>query len=686
MSSQSQSNIQSNTHSVPLSNPQSLNKDYVEYNKFEDPSSPIGPNYIGPMIHLSINDFSKDIEDRFRDKSTIGNNLEIMKKFKDNDCFGYRKILPDGSFEKKYTYFNYGEVEDMSKRIGRNLHELSNKLIFEEDYEGRHFKLIGIFAKNCVEWAISDIACQLDSICTVTLYATLGQESFKYILDQSGITSMFLSPDLVDTLIKFKNNLNITSIKNIILFDFTVDCKEEHFKQLRDQGFNVYSFKNDFLEKESNVKYEELEISKPDTVLTICYTSGTTGFPKGVMVIQRNMLAALDGSISASGITVNEKSAHLSYLPLAHIMERMVINGHMSVAAKIGFLSGTVKTTLLEDLSLIEPTLLVVVPKVVQTVRNKILEKVNKGPKIIQKIFYKALEVKRRNFYKYGVLTNTFYDLLVFNKVKKPFGRYLKNILCASAPLPSDIALDIKLMLGIPIVEGWGMTELGGSAFASNYYDHKNLSQGGVAKTGKVKLLDVPELGYTKDSIIDGIKQPAGEICIYGPMTFIGYYKNPEETKKTLDDEGYVHTGDVGCITPYGNGIKVIDRVKEIFKLSQGEYIIPNKLEAIYSKSKYVDQFMIYGNSYKNCIIAIMTPNKKNCAEFLGLGKNSDVSEMKKNKELMEEIKKDLLNLANEAKFNSLEKVNYFIFSDKDFTIENGCLNPSMKMVRKKIE
>ena len=377
----------------------------------------------------------------------------------------------------------------------------------------------------------------------------------------------------------------------------------------------------------------------------------------------------------------------MSFLPLAHIMERMVVMGFMSIAARIGFISGSVRTTLMDDMQLLKPTLLFTVPRVLQTIRAKIFDGFNKLPYVLKRMAYKALETKRDNFVKYGIIHHVFWDSIVLNKVRKMFGTDLKCILCASAPMPKELADDIKIMIGVPIVEGWGMTELTGPAFASSYYDLTNNKSGGVISSSYMKLVDIPELGYTKDTIKDGKTCPSGEICIKGPARCAGYYKNPKETKIAFDDEGFIHTGDVGMIFPhYGNGIKIVDRVKEIFKLSQREYIIPNKLEAVYNKSKYINQILIYGNSFKNNIIGVVTLDKKAAAELLQLGRDANVSEMIKSELLRTEIEKDLERLATEAQFNSLEKVKYFILSPEDFTIENEMMTPNLKMVRKQIE
>ena len=199
-------------------------------------------------------------------------------------------------------------------------------------------------------------------------------------------------------------------------------------------------------------------------------------------------------------------------------------------------------------------------------------------------------------------------------------------------------------------------------------------------------LKSVPDLGYSIHDVIDGINCPAGEICLKGPVVFHGYYKNEQETKKSFDENGYFHTGDIGRIYPnYGNGLRIVDRVKEIFKLSQGEYIIPAKLESVYCSSIYVQQIMIYGNSTMNNIIAIVVPEKKKCAEALGISIDELVKD-EDNPNLIDLIVKDFLRLSEEANFNGLERAKYVILNYEGFTIENGCLTPTMKIVRKKVE
>lgn len=660
------------------------------YNKYEDPINKGGPGFSGPFIHPSVNNFKEDIEKKFENRTLIEKSIENMIKFKDRNCLGYRKKKEgkvddsDKAYEDVFTYFTYSQVHKMTLNFAKNIH-LRNDLLYKDTFDNRDFKLIGIFARNCTEWVVTDMGCQMDSITTVTLYSTLGPDAFSYICNQTQISTICVSPDLVPMLIENKKKLNITSLRNAIIFDLTIDADSNCIEALNQGGFEVISFKS-LIEENKEVNDKDLELSKPDTVLTICYTSGTTGNPKGVMVIQRNMIAMLVSCIADSGAPIDENGAHLSFLPLAHIMERFIIAGYMSVAAKVGFLTGSVKTTAARDIELLKPTLLFVVPRVLQTFRMKIFQSFDKLPGFKRRLAYKALSVKRENFRRYGVITHAFYDKVVFSQIRKTFGGEVKCILCSSAPLPRELAEDFKIFLSVPILEGWGMTEFAGPAFATNYTDYTNYTAGGVMSCSYMKVVDVPQLDYTSQTVINGVLSPSGEICIKGPATCIGYYKNEEENQKTFDSEGFLHTGDIGCLTPYNNGMKIVDRVKEIFKLSQGEYIIPNKLENVYSKSKYVNQILIYGNSTKNHIIAIIAPNKQCCAEFLNLSLDKEIETICNNIDLENEIRNDLSRLAKENNLNSLEKVTHFILTLEEFSIENDCITPTMKLIRKKIE
>ena len=651
-----------------------LDKVY-EYNRLEIENITKREGYSGPYIYPKLKNFQKESVEYFQNKSLISYNIEQMKKYKDRPCLGRRLKVGvnekgEPIYEKKYTYFSSIEVYHMCLNFSKNLHEKRKELIHRDSYNNIDFDLIGIFAKNCTEWVVADLGCQMDTITTATLYATLGPNAFKFICEQTQIKTVLVSPDLVKMLCEFKKKFILNNLTNAILFDLTTNCDSEKvLQELEKAGFTAYSFTKDFLKENNNIKETDLKISQPDTIMTVCYTSGTTGNPKGVMLSQRNLIAVLETVIDGGSIPVDEYAAHISFLPLAHIFERMVISGFMGIGAKVGFISGSVRTTLMEDIKYFGPTLLFTVPKVLLTIRNKVIEGFDKLSGWKKKLAYTAYHTKLDNYKKYGIVTHAIYDMLVFKKIREMFGNRIKVVLCASAPLRKELADDFKVFLSVPVVEGLGMTELSGSPFCT-----------------RMLLKSVPDLGYTVNDVIEGINCPAGEMCLKGPVVFHGYYKNDEENKKCFDEEGYFHTGDVGRLYPnYGNGLKIVDRVKEIFKLSQGEYIIPAKLESVYTKSIYVQQLMIYGNPTKNNIIAIVIPDKKKCAEALNISIDDLVKDTE-NKKLHELIINDFNKLAVDAEFNGLEKVKYILVDFDEFTNNNNCLTPTMKIIRKNVE
>ena len=668
-----------------------LDKVY-EYNRLEVENETKREGYSGPYIYPKLKNFDKQSVEYFQNKSLIEYNIQQMKKYKERPCLGRRLKKGENEkgepiYEEKYTYFSSSEVYNMCLNFSKNIHEKKSELIHKDTYNNIEFDLVGIFANNCTEWVVSDLGCQMDTITTVTLYATLGPNAFKFICEQTEIKTILVTPDLVDMLCDFKQKFNLDKLTYAILFDLTTNCDSDKvLNRLKDAGFTAYSFTKDFIKENNNVSESDLNLSKPDTIMTICYTSGTTGNPKGVMLSQRNLISVLETVIDGGSIPVDEYAAHISFLPLAHIFERMVISGFMGIGAKVGFISGSVKTTLMEDIKYFGPTLLFTVPKVLLTIRNKVFEGFNKLSGWKKKLAYTAYYTKLDNYKKYGIVTHALYDLLVFKKIREMFGNGIKTVLCASAPLRKELADDFKVFLSVPVVEGLGMTELSGSPFCTNYNDYTNFTAGGVNWGARMLLKSVPDLGYTVDDEIEGIKCPAGEMCLKGPLVFHGYYKNDEENKNCFDEEGYFHTGDVGRIFPnYGNGLKIVDRVKEIFKLSQGEYIIPAKLESVYSKSIYVSQIMIYGNPTKNKIIGIIIPDKKKCAEELNMS-IEDLVKDNKNEALINLIVKDFENLAREAEFNGLERLKYIIIDFDEFTNYNNCLTPTMKIIRKNVE
>lgn len=614
--------------------------------------------------------------------------IKTAKRLSDKPSLGARKAISATETEKTYSFLSYGETLKYAENFAQNSKALNLAELQEFEGQPGKWKILGIFARNCTEWIINDLACQLDDITTVTFYSTLGAESFDHIFRQTKISTVAVSPESIKKLVEFHQKFKFDTLKNVIIYNLTLFHNNADHKILEDLGIKVHLFTD--LIKDPLTK-QELTKPKPNSVLTICYTSGTTSLPKGAMLAQKGFYSQISLLID-TGITYTENDTQICYLPLAHVMERSNVLVSLASGSKVGFLSGTdVKKYLMEDLTILKPTILIAVPRILINFHQKVLDTFAKLKGCAKSLADAGLKSKRENYQNAHSIHNLYYDNLVFKNVRAKFGGNLRAVITGSAPVPRDISTDIKLLLSVPLVEGYGMTELSGGSNGTSVEDFTNSNVGGVIRSLFLKLVDRKEMNYHSQTQLEGKLAPTGEICYKGPSVFLGYFKDLENTKQTIDEDGWLHTGDVGMIDPVNKGLKIVDRVKEIFKLSQGEYIAPAKLEGAYNKSPFVGQICIYGNSEKSNIIAIIVINKEKCSQILKensiIGADEKLSEKHlEEPKLIEAISKNFDEIAKVNKFNSLERPLKFILTLEEFSVNNELMTPTMKLVRKKIQ
>ena len=595
--------------------------------------------------------------------------------------------LRESQMDEKHTYLTFGEVSSYADLVAKNMRDLNLAPLKDNGEEGK-LSCIGIFARNCAEWYITDVACQRDSVTSVTFYSTLGEGSFEHIFQQTQCSTLYISSDCIDNFIKYFNKYQFPSLKTVIMFDLTLYSNDTMINKLKElKAFDVLSFKNDLL-KDTGSK-TVLKKATPESLFTICYTSGTKNLPKGAKLTQNNFFAG-QFTLTESGVTINSETVHLSYLPLAHIMERLALHIMSGNGALSCFIGGDVKSYLAKDTLLTRPTLLVAVPRVLTMFQQSITKAFSELTGCKRALVDKAITEKRNNYNRDGCLSHGLYDKIVFKKIREKFGGRIEAFITGSAPLSTEISNDIKILFSAPIIEGYGMTESTGLVSITSKYDTTNNCAGGTLRISKFKLTDRNEINYNSKTNLNGEPSPTGEICIKGLNVFKGYFLDKKNTEEVFDSDGWLRTGDIGRILPNNKGLKIIDRVKEIFKLSQGEYIAPSKLENAYLKSKYIVQICIHGNPLHSYLIAIIVPSKPEIEKFLkesGIAKEGDNIESHfDNKQLTDEIIKDFDLIAKVNNFNSLEKVVKIIISKVEFNIMNDMVTPTMKLVRKKIE
>ena len=620
----------------------------------------------------------------FKTKTTweaVLNNIKIGK----GDCrlCGWRKKINKDEYEKNFTWITYNEAKKKCEEFAKGAAYLnfSEKQTFEKEGDMR---FLGIYSRNRVEWVLCYLASHSNSITPVPVYDTLGEVAIEHILNQTQLSTLVLEPKGFKKIIDMIKHKKTAKLKNIIAIEGE-DFPDE-IKELKELGMSIYTFEEICEKGRNEGKNIELTPCKPTDIAIICYTSGTTGKPKGAMMPHQNLMVEVE-VIHSCGFYLRNNDVYFSFLPYAHIMECLILSVLLSNGNSFGIFSGDTRK-LIEECQILKPTCMCAVPRIFQRIFEGINENVKKQSKINQKIFKKAIDLKINDWRKYGILHNIFWDNLIFKKVRNILGGRVRYMLVGSAPMDTYILDFLRCSLSCYITEGYGGTEGCAGTHLTNMYDSFSKHVGGVGYACEFKLVDVPELNYKSTDLDEnGNWAPRGEICVRGPICFIGYINDEENTKITLDNDGFVHSGDIGTIiVSHGNALRVIDRVKNIFKLSQGEYVAPEKLENVLVKCKYINQIFIYGDSLKNYLIAIIVPKPKDTIEFLqSIGINANKENYKNyfdNNELKKEILKELekMGKANDFKgFEIIKKI--FLFKD-EFTIENDLVTPTLKIKR----
>lgn len=322
----------------------------------------------------------------------------------------------------------------------------------------------------------------------------------------------------------------------------------------------------------------------PETVYMFSYTSGTTGDPKGVKLTHKMMVQcaiALNIRLSVGMEPLGSNDTYISYLPASHSFEQACSALSIVFRMRTGFFAGDVQK-LTEDMQLLQPTFFPSVPRLFNRIYGKIQDNIKaatgaKGWLVQQAIASKSYYHKNAQGF-----THTVWDGLVFNKIKNMLGGSVRLMITGSAPINPDVLDFLKIAFCCEIMEGYGMTETSAGSFSTLYGDPNSGVVGGPFANVKVRLRDIPEMGH-----LHTLDPPRGEICMWGTSIMTGYFKNPEKTAEALTSDGWLYSGDVGIVYPNGS-VKIIDRAKNIFKLSQGEYIAPEKLENVYVQSSYI--------------------------------------------------------------------------------------------------
>ena len=493
---------------------------------------------------------------------------------------------------------------------------------------------VGIVSPSSPFWLMIDFALQNIGAVSVPIFINIAKENLVYELDDADIEYLFLanieeSEELL---------LILDKIKCVVVKDTLIDLSSD----------NIYTW-NEFLDIENKKGLEEIS-TQPEDLATIIYTSGSTGLPKGVELTHENLTIQVKDAEKA--LPLRESDVMLSLLPLAHIFERMVMYFYLASGTKIYFVDDVQRVG--EYMKDVKPSVMLVVPRLLEKIYSKIHLNVEEAPLIKRLIagiaFWWARvrdpDVQERSF------IDAFFDRIVYEKLLDALGGNMRLLICGGAPLSKPIS-KFFLNIGLPLYQGYGLTESSPVISVNRVEFNRWGSSGQAFEHVEVKL------------------GANGELLARGKSIMRGYHNKQEETAKTVDSDGWLHTGDLASIDADGY-ITIVSRLNELYKTSTGKFVSAIKVESALMHSKWIEYAMVIaeGRSFVTALIFIDP-------QMLAKADKKDESTLKK-------IIDQRLKEANRH-FNEWERIREYLLIFETPTIESGLITPSMKLIRKKV-
>lgn len=513
---------------------------------------------------------------------------------------------------------------------------------------------VAILCKNRPEWLMLDLAVQQIGALLTPIYPTININELEFVLKDAQVKVVFVNDeDSYHKVASLKNHL--PCLREIFTFDHVVNAR--HWKEVVNQSTPELITKIKPIA--DRIRYED--------VATIIYTSGTTGTPKGVMLSHRNILSNVIACIPCFPPS-NGDTRSLSFLPLNHIFERMVSYLYLFNGTSIYYAESL--DTIGDNLKEVQPHMFTTVPRLLEKVYDRIMQKGNELTGMKKKLFFWAHSLAEK--FEINASQGAWYNMqlglankLIFSKWREGLGGQIKCIVTGGAACQVRL-IRIFTAAGITIMEGYGLTETS-PVIAVNRFQENDRKFGTVGP-----LIDGVEVKIAED----------GEILSKGPNIMVGYYKRPDLTAEVITDDWF-HTGDIGMMLD-NKFLKITDRKKELFKTSGGKYVAPLPVENKLKESPFVEQVMIVGSERKfvGALIIPSFPNLKDWCWHNGIPEGSN-EEMIRNPKVLD-MYKDLVETFNKY-FNHVEQIKKFELLPNEWSIDTGELTPKLSMKRKVI-
>lgn len=576
-------------------------------------------------------------------------------------CQKYGSQKPAFKYKQNgiYVEFDYSKLWDRIEKFAIGLLNLGI----------RNGDRVGIVSENRIEWAIVDVAISTIGAITVPIFPSTTPKQEEYIFNNCQAIAVIVSNSFqLNKILGVVNN--VPSIRHIIILD-NIEVPNEiailakTYDSIIEMGTTLMT-----QAMRSQIITQSIWKIKPEDILTIIYTSGTTGEPKGVVLTHKNVISNVIAS--AEVIKFGEDDVFLSFLPWCHSYERTTGYYAAFYCGAVIALAESIDT-IPTNIKEIQPTLMTTVPKLLEVIKKRIFSAMEKESLFKRKIFFWAIKVGKG--YITSKLKGTIHplmkskyklaDRLVFSKIRDKFGLKFLRFVSGGAPLNPEVNL-FFWSLGYQVFEGYGLTEASPVVCANRDGDTEIGTVGKPLNGVEIKIAD------------------DGEILVRGPNVMQGYWNDPLATKEAIDEDGWLHTGDVGVITQQGN-LKITDRKKYIFVNSGGKNIAPQPIENLLCQSKYIDQCVLIGDNreYNTALILPNFDELKRLAETFDI-RYDILSELVTNPKIIRTIRDEIDYLQKDL--SKFERVRKFALLTESFTVDGGELSPKLSIKRNVVE
>lgn len=621
--------------------------------------------------------------------------LTSCDQYRDNICLGARPVINtecDQTGQVKlelgrYEWLTYHEAYLEATNFSRGL--VATCRVKPRDR-------IAIYAESSREWLLSCHGCFLQNLTVITCYASLGTDELLHCLAETKVSVVIADRKLVRQLLPLATKL--PHLKYIILLDGPSN------EEVTVGRIQLVEYKS--VLTNGTIQSCNFHTPVPEDTAFIMYTSGSTGLPKGVIISHHNVMSALWGI--QQRVKVTNKDVYMGYLPLAHILELIAEHLHLMVGASIGYgsphtltdKSVRIKTGCTGDSTELRPTLMAAVPAVLDRIRDSVLQKMN-GNFVYRWLFNRSYRSKRHNLnYGDGVTEISWYQRLFLSQIKYNLGGQVRAIISGGAPLCKETQEFMRICFDIPILQGYGLTESCAAGTITYLHESSCGRVGGPLHCNYLRLVDWEEGGYLTSDIGSSLyNKPRGEIYLGGDNIAQGYFNNPDKTaqdfSETIDTHTgrvvrWFHTGDIGQIYPDGS-LEIIDRCKDLVKLTTGEYVSLAKVEGVCKLSPYIANIMVYAPvlPVQQRVVAIITVTdaEGNCTPLQEYARENGLSfntltELCQLTEINKLVYDNLVTQCQYGWLQPFETPIQILLSDTQWTVENGLVTSSLKLRR----